>query len=364
MNILYTLSGFGFGHATRSQVVIKRLKSLGHSVKIATYGQSLYYLKDFFPDDLIQIGGFKNQFFCGKVSTAKMVVELFRGMPTIFSKNIPILKKIIKNFKIDVVFNDFEPSARWLSRLMDVPIVTIDNQSLSQLCRVKVPLKFQKDFLKINTLINLFYPWGDWRFILSFSPFDTPVKKHFSPSSFIVPPILREEIFKLKISQEDFILVYQTAPVYKKKLINVLENIEGEKFVCYNLEKGSIAKNIFFKDFSEKEFLNDLSRAKAVITNGGFTIMAEAMYLKKPIFSLPIRGDFEQILNGLILQKSGCGLFCENIKKFNKETLSKFLNDSDFYKNNLQKYKQDKNEIFEKKLLRVLRKIESGGYFK
>lgn len=357
MNILYTLSGFGFGHATRSRVVIERLKSLGHFVKIATYGQSFEYFKNFFPDDLVEIRGLKSQFIGGKISVSKILLEIIRNAPSIFfTQNFPIFKKIIKNFKIDAVFNDFEPSSRWLTRTMGIPMVTIDNQFLSHICKIDVPTKFVKDFFVINTMMSLFYPWGDWRFVVSFTPQLTPAKKRYSPNTFIVPPILREEIFNLKPQKDDFILVYQTVPIYRKQLLSVFQNA-NEKFICYNLGKPLVFKNIIFKNFSEKEFLNDLSRTKAVILNGGFTVMSEAIYLQKPILSLPIKGDFEQILNGLVLQKSGYGVFCEEL---DEEVIKNFLANLPKFEAKLAEYQQEKNSIFEKKLQRVLRKIEFG----
>lgn len=354
MNILYTLSGFGFGHAIRSKVVIETLKKMGHFVKIATYGQGIDYLKKIFPEDVVEIKGLKHHFLAGQLFATGTFLAGLEKSPSIFAKNFPILRKIIKNFQIDVVFNDFEPSARWLARVLDIPLVTIDNQFISHLCRIKVPLKFFLEFLTIRTLISFLYPWGDWRFILSLVPELTPTKKSYSPNTFIIPPILRKEIFELKPKKEDFILVYQTVPIYKKQLFKVFRKLK-ENFICYNLGKPSKTRNIILKNFSEKEFLNDLSRAKAVILNGGFTLMSEAIYLKKPLFSIPIKGDFEQILNGLLLEKSGYGMFC---KKFNEKNLENFLKNLSFYEEKLKKYQQEKNIIFEVKLRRVLNKIE------
>jgi uncharacterized protein (TIGR00661 family) len=354
MNILYTLSGFGFGHAVRSRVVIENLKKWGHFVKIATYGQGVTYLKRFFPDEIVEIKGLKHYFLKDRLFGLGTFFKGIQNIPSILFENLPILKKIIKNFNIDVIFNDFEPTSRWLARIVDLPLVTIDNQFLSHLCKLDIPPKFLTEYFTINTLINFLYPWGDWRFVVSFNPKLTPVKKRYSPNTFVVPPILRKEIFELKPKKEDFILVYQTAPIYKKKLFKIFRNFK-EKFICYNLGKPSITKNIILKNFSEEEFLNDLSKAKAVILNGGFTLMSEAIYLKKPIFSIPIKGDFEQILNGLILEKSGWGVFCSHL---NEKVLKNFLKNLSLFEENLKEYNQNKNAIFEKKLLRVLDKIE------
>lgn len=73
-----------------------------------------------------------------------------------------------------------------------------------------------------------------------------------------------------------------------------------------------------------------MSNAKAVITNGGFTLISEAIYLKKPIYSIPAIGNFEQLLNGFYIDKLGYG---EMHEKVNVSTLENFLN-------NLNKYQK------------------------
>ncbi len=57
----------------------------------------------------------------------------------------------------------------------------------------------------------------------------------------------------------------------------------NEKFIIYGFYKNKNLGNVILKDFSEKEFYGDLSACKAVITNGGFTLISEALYLKKPV---------------------------------------------------------------------------------
>lgn len=356
MNILYTLSGFGFGHASRTKIMVELLKKFGHQVKIATYGQGIDFLKDFFPEDLIEIKGFKNMFAADSLSVSKMALEIIKKIPIILTYNINVFRKITKKFKIDVIFNDFEPTSRWFARTTNIPLVTIDNQSLSHFGKLDISGKYKKDFLYINMLIGLFLPWGDWRFIVSFVPELTPLKKRLSPNSFIIPSPLRQEMFSLKTEKKDFVLVYQTAQVYKERLLKILSNL-NHNFFCYNLGKGYGFKNIVFKKFSANGFLQDLASCKAVIINGGLTVMSEAIYFRKPIFSLPIKGDFEQILNGLILEKSGYGYFCRELKE---EHLQRFLNNLSVYEEKLKNYQGDKNKTLEKKLLRVLRKIEYG----
>ena len=39
--------------------------------------------------------------------------------------------------------------------------------------------------------------------------------------------------------------------------------------------------------YNEDEFYDDLANSKAVVCNGGFTFITEAITLKKPIYSVP-----------------------------------------------------------------------------
>ena len=50
-----------------------------------------------------------------------------------------------------------------------------------------------------------------------------------------------------------------------------------------------------------------------MIAGGGFTLMGEAVYLHKPMLSVPVRGQFEQVLNGRYLEKLGYGRYAESL---------------------------------------------------
>ncbi|MFA5102406.1 MAG: glycosyltransferase family protein [Candidatus Thermoplasmatota archaeon] len=64
------------------------------------------------------------------------------------------------------------------------------------------------------------------------------------------------------------------------------------------------------------EFFHDFASAKAVMVNGEFSTIREALYLKKPIFCFPIQHQFEQAFNAKCIEQMGVGVshakFCEN----------------------------------------------------
>ncbi|MGA0714638.1 MAG: glycosyltransferase family protein, partial [Gemmobacter sp.] len=66
--------------------------------------------------------------------------------------------------------------------------------------------------------------------------------------------------------------------------------------------------NIHYRAFSGDAFVQDLARCSSVIATAGFTLMSECLYLEKPLLALPMTGQFEQQVNALFLERSGCGV--------------------------------------------------------
>ena len=60
-------------------------------------------------------------------------------------------------------------------------------------------------------------------------------------------------------------------------------------------------------------FIDDLRTARGVIASGGFTLMGEAVYLRRPMLAMPIGGQFEQVLNARYLEAEGYGLGADEL---------------------------------------------------
>ena len=186
-------------------------------------------------------------------------------------------------------------------------------------------------------MINILAKKADYDIITGF--YETKLKKNYK-NVFLVPPVLREEILKARTKKEDYILVYQSTNTYEE-LIDVLKDV-NERFIIYGFEKENKENNLEFKKFNEKEFLKDLINCKAVICNGGFTLISEAIYLKKPLLTAPIKKHFEQLINCLYVKKKG---YVECYFDLGKEKILKFINNLDKYKT-LDKKQKDNKIIF------------------
>jgi uncharacterized protein (TIGR00661 family) len=87
----------------------------------------------------------------------------------------------------------------------------------------------------------------------------------------------------------------------------MLAGFKRERFIIYGYDKTLEEGNIIYKPFSKDGFLCDLSSCRAVAATAGSTLLTESLYLKKPFLALPMRGQFEQELNGLLLENN-CSL--------------------------------------------------------
>jgi uncharacterized protein (TIGR00661 family) len=115
--------------------------------------------------------------------------------------------------------------------------------------------------------------------------------------------------------------------------------------------------NLVYKPFSEAGFVDDLRTCRAAIASGGFTLMGEAVFLRKPMLAEPVAKQFEQILNCRYLEREGYGLCAEPLSE---EKLNEFLSRLPEFDHNLARYRQDGNAQLLAKLEEVLERARSG----
>ncbi len=343
MKILYGVSGEGFGHSSRSKEIISYLEKKKHKVLVFTYGQAFPILKKV-GFKIIKIEGIELIFKKNKLSLKETTIHNIKNISRNL-KNFYKLKKIINNFSPNICISDMEPVVPIISYWKKLTLISIDNQHRLTHLKLNIPKKCIKDFLIAKTAIRSCISKAEGYIIFSFVK-----RKILKKKGYVVNPILREEILKLKPIKGNKILVYQTKP--NKSLIKILKTLK-EKFIIYgyNLEKKE--KNIEFKKRGA-EFIKDLEKCKAIIATSGFTLISEALYLKKPYFAIPLKGQFEQLLNSLFLKESGFGEYSEEPTK---KEITNFLSQTNEYKKRLTKYKTNPKEIF-KVLDKILKDLK------
>ena len=331
--IFYCVCGEGMGHAIRSGVIIDRIKEK-YDVYIFSHDRAYEYLNKKF-DNVYKIGGFNTVYINNKVNNTKTLITALKRNPTNIKVGYQKLYKKARALSPDIIVTDFEMYATMVSKLLQIPLISLDNIHMITQAKIDYPPHHQTEMLKAKGVIKSYVVRPKFHIMTSF--FFPKVRSR--KNAVIYPPVIREEIYKLKPTTEDHIIVYQTS----KESVNLVKRLKAldENFIVYGFNKSETDENLTYKLFNEDEFYEDLASAKAVVCNGGFTFISEAITLKKPIYSVPAIGNFEQTLNGYYVQKLGYGEYHENMSP---KKLERFLKRLDKYQNKLNNVKRYNND--------------------
>ncbi len=311
--ILYGVAGEGFGHATRSKALLDDLTQ-HHEVHILAGGKANTYLSKHFKNihhcPSLRLAYLNNSIV--NIETAFINVKKLPGIIGSLWRTFWLIKRI----RPDLIITDFHFQSAWLGWLSRSPVLSIDNEHAV----VKTLASYSSIdwWSRFRTLVvcKLIVPSAKAYCITSF--FFPPVK---GKRTVLCGPILRKKIISLKPTKGSHILVYQTSRT-NKKLLQALLQVPDEKFVIYGFEKEKKEGNCTFKKFNEDAFFSDLASCKALISNGGYSLLSEALYLKKPVLSIPINKMFEQTLNAYQVQYLQFGWMA---REASKSTIIGFL---------------------------------------
>ena len=345
MRILYGVTGEGMGHATRSKVTCEHLVGSGHEVKIVVSGRAHAFLAKSFPD-VVEIKGLTIKYVDNRMDRDGTLARNVLAAPGLVANNVNAYFEKVAKFVPEAVITDFDSFAYLFAKRHGLPVLSIDNQQIISRCKLG---KFAKEGAKVDyqmtkAFVRAKLPACDHYVITTF--FYPPIRPKYEKETTLVPPILRRPIIEArkKAHAGDHVLVYQTS-ASDTKLVEELNRVRSAKFVVDGLRKNAKHGNCTLKEFSEDGFVEDLASARAVVANGGLSLIGEAVYLGKPIFSVPVRNQYEQMLNARYLEELGYGLGAE---KLEADLLRLFLDETPKYAARVAKHKQDGNrELFD-----------------
>jgi uncharacterized protein (TIGR00661 family) len=343
VKILYGVVGEGMGHAMRSRVVLEHLVSQNHDVTIMASGRAVDYLAKRF-EGVNRIHGLHMIYEENRVRLGKTLWSNALGGVTGLPKNIAAYFELISADRPEVVISDFESWTYLYAKTHRLPILSIDNMQIINRCwhEPDVVGRAEADFQLTRAFVKSKLPFCDAYFITTF--FRPKVRKG---DTLLFPPIVRPEIIAARPSRGEHLLVYQTAEGHER-LSDVLQKC-GLQCRIYGMRRDLTSEvvegNLRYRPFSETTFIEDLASARGVVAAGGFTLMSESVFLKKPMLAVPLEKQFEQVLNARYLQKEGFGRCVEG--ELDEAALSTFLTDLPRCEEKLAAYSQDGNrELF------------------
>jgi uncharacterized protein (TIGR00661 family) len=330
------------GHATRSKVTCEHLIASGHELKIVVSGRAHAFLAKSFPD-VVEIRGLTIRYVDNAMDRDGSVARNLVAAPSLLLANMSAYFDKVVDFQPEAVVTDFDSFAYLFAKRHGLPVLSIDNQQIIARCKHGESIKqgAEVDYQLTRAFVKAKLPGCDHYVITSF--FHPPIRKKCLENTTLVPPILRQVVLDAKPTARlgKHVLVYQTS-TSDGRLIATLNAVEGEKFIVYGLRRDAVEGNCTIKDFSEDGFVRDLATAKAVVANGGLSLLGEAIYLGKPVYSVPVRHQYEQLMNARYLEELDYGLGADSV---DADVLRLFLGENAKYAARVARHSQDGNQM-------------------
>jgi uncharacterized protein (TIGR00661 family) len=280
MKYLFIITGVAYGHLTRQEAILNKLKKIDKKAEIVIAGYNTskkHFNKDYKIVDLKPLY-FNDE--SPRVKTFKVMFNNYK-IPLTMKENCNIVNNFTKEFQPDIVVSDWEPFSLFLK---DCYLVWNYKPY-----PVKTPsFLFQKFLLNILFLVirltnkKILIPSLD--------------KKESTKNIIYFPLIIRKYSNEVKASKyKDAILVMIGGSEFGISLARKIKNISkyfNENFIFFGLKCKS--KNcIGFPDFRE-DYLSFLKSSKAVISLAGYSGLSEAIVYKKPNLVFPLKNWIEQ----------------------------------------------------------------------
>ncbi|OYU56480.1 MAG: glycosyl transferase [Chitinophagaceae bacterium BSSC1] len=283
MRILYAIQGTGNGHISRARDIIPYLQEKGVVDLLISGIQSDVDL----PYEIkYQLKGLS--FIFGK----KGGIDL---LDTYRKSNLKRLYQEIQSLPIedyDLVISDFEPVSSWACKLKNKPCIGLSHQSA--VINKKSPKPNKTDMVGKAVLNN-------------YAPVDISYGFHFKQyDKQIFTPVIRNQIRQAKPEDAGHYTVY--LPAYNdERLLKVLTQIPLVKWQVFSkhTKKEYKVRNVHIQPINNELFVQSMVSCTGMLCGAGFETPAEALFLKKKLMVIPMKGQYEQHCNAAALKEMG-----------------------------------------------------------
>jgi uncharacterized protein (TIGR00661 family) len=291
MRILYAIQGTGNGHLSRARDIIPILQQKGE-LDILVSGTE------------------------AEIELPYPVKYRFKGLSFVFGKkggidllktykkgNLKRLYKEIKSLPVeeyDIVINDFEPVSAWACKLKLKACIGLSHQAA--VINKKSPRPKKKDLVGVTVLKN-------------YAPVTEQYGFHFeSYDKNIFTPVIRSQIRHAIPVDKGHFTVY--LPAYSdERIINILSQVDEIQWQVFSKHSNRPfdEKNVHIQPINNESFIDSMVNCSGILCGAGFETPAEAMFLKKKLMVVPMKGQYEQQCNAAALQKMGIAVI-KNLK--------------------------------------------------
>lgn len=307
MRIVFIVQGEGRGHMTQAISLRQALVNQGHDVVATLVGKSKRrQIPAFFSKQMEgEVYAFHSpNFYTRKDGKGINPWKTLSGNLSkfhLYARSLRFLHRWMETLKPDVIINfyDLLGGIYALIHRPSIPYLVVGHQYLAAHPDFPfAPGILSKWLFQCSNSITSFHAKAF--FALSYAPYPPSGKENLK----ILPPLLRQEVFQLEPAQEGFFLAYVVNAGYGSDLMDWhLANRQVELHCFWDNpsypEAWSPHENLTFHPIDDRKFLQKLAKCKAYICTAGFESVCEALYLGKPILTIPVEGQYEQACNAL-----------------------------------------------------------------
>jgi uncharacterized protein (TIGR00661 family) len=301
--ILIAPLDWGLGHATRCVPIIKQLIEQGKTPVIAAYGAPLKFYQLEFPElEIIEFPGLEVS-YPRKTSLMLKMALTFPMIIWSFIKEHILLRKIIADYKIDIVIAD----GRYGLWNKNVKSIFINHQ-----INIKLPGMFSMfefplyilNRLGMSKFDEIWVPDTDGKTNLAG---ELSIKYNVSSKFKFVGPLSRFSNHKVtasKFNSDILIIISGPEPArtdFESKVFDQLKNVVDKQIIVVRgkpgdrLNKIDLPKNVSVYNHLDSEDLgNAIANTKLVISRPGYSTVMDLAMLGKKVLFVPTPGQSEQ----------------------------------------------------------------------
>ncbi|HEV7927802.1 MAG TPA: glycosyltransferase family protein [Verrucomicrobiae bacterium] len=324
---MFSILGEGRGHMTQAMAVKEMAEKAGHEVTCVALGMGpnrtppAYFAAAMaVPTVVIPTldFSFKNN---RSVNLPGTVAGIMRRIPA-YRRGVGELQSVVRKHRPDVIVNFFESLTGIYAMTCRhrPPVVAVAHQFMfghPDYVRAR-GMRLQQ--LAMKRLVQIAGAASTRLALSLYEAQDLPRKKLT-----VCPPILRRQLFSLRPNPKgDFVLVYLLNHGYADQILAWHKKNPQTALHCFYDKPDAPPEfrhdeTLTFHRLDGEKFLRMMADCKYVACTAGFESLAEAAYLGKPLFLVPVENHVEQQINAIDAVKTGLGVAD---KSFNLDRLA------------------------------------------
>ena len=244
------------------------------------------------------------------------IVRVLRRLPE-YARSVRALAALVRERKPDIILNFYEvlTGVYALAYRDRPPVLALGHQFLLEHPEFPRMREMRAQQFGLKWYTRLVGARSAWLALSHCEAPDLPDRRMV-----VAPPLLRRRLFELEPDMRgEFLLLYMVNHGYADEVIRWHDEHPRTVIHCFYDKPDAPAElrlddTLTFHRLDGERFLAMMAECRNVVSTAGFESVAEAGYLGKPVFMVPVEGHVEQRLNAIDGVRAGLGEWGERFE--------------------------------------------------